>query len=494
LTVADNANATSFKIVGPNDPDGDELSVEITGVPKKGSVTSGNKRLEKGSVVTVDQLAAATYEPERGGVGKVGSFSFLVRDNRGAIVTANIPVTVQQSNRPPESPKEVALQIGRIPLGLREPVDPDGDSLKVTITKVPREGSILLGYQPLVLGDEVAASDLPLLVFHPGSTFTGDAGTFEISIEDSGGAVATTSVRIALPGVSKKEPVATVQEAKVEEPEPASAAVEPEPAPVPVLEVQESEPQTAAVPPELEEPSPEIVPQGGEYKLLTTSNLRAGPNSSFDRIATLDRGTLVAMTGRVVDSDWFKIRTDAGVSGYIYGDLIEKVEGEQVAARSLTDEEPEAQSESSIQVAVGIFEEGSAFKDCDFCPSLVRVPPGSFVMGSKSGHSSERPQHKVDIARAFAIGVYEVTMAEWNACVLDGGCHFRPELEQDASGSLPVFNVSWEDVQEYLVWLSSETGKEYRLPSGATTCGVWLSSIRNGTYRDGFLGTALRLR
>ena len=58
--MADNANATSFKITGLDDPDGDKLSIEITGVPKKGSVTSGNKRLEKGSIVTADQLAAAT--------------------------------------------------------------------------------------------------------------------------------------------------------------------------------------------------------------------------------------------------------------------------------------------------------------------------------------------------------------------------------------------------------------------------------------------------
>jgi formylglycine-generating enzyme required for sulfatase activity len=286
--------------------------------------------------------------------------------------------------------------------------------------------------------------------------------------------VATTSVRIALPGASTKEQVAAIEQTKKEKPETPSASIDPAP------EVEESEIKEAAQPPEPAEEAPDIEPLSGEYRLLTTSNLRAGPSSRYDRIATLDRGTRVTMAGRVTDSDWFQVLTGEGKKGYIFGDLIERVEGEaaeQVAARSLTDEGSATQSDSSIQVAVGIFEEGSTFKDCEFCPSLVRIRPGSFLMGSKSGHSSERPQHRVEIAIAFAIGVFEVTIAEWNACVLGGDCRYRPELDQDTSGSRPVFNVSWEDAQEFIEWLKNETGKEYRLPFETE----WEYAARAGT-------------
>ena len=34
----------------------------------------------------------------------------------------------------------------------------------------------------------------------------------------------------------------------------------------------------------------------------------------------------------------------------------------------------------------------------------------------------ERPQHQVTIESPFAVGVYEVTFAEWDACVNAGGC------------------------------------------------------------------------
>ena len=132
---------------------------------------------------------------------------------------------------------------------------------------------------------------------------------------------------------------------------------------------------------------------------------------------------------------------------------------------------------------------GERFSDCATCPEMVVVPAGSFMMGSPESSSDarprERPQHRVTIGYAFAVGVYEVTFAEWDACVAAGGCGgYRPEDEGWGRGSRPVIHVSWEDAREYVRWLSRETGEEYRLLTEAE----WEYVARAGTATARYWG------
>lgn len=134
---------------------------------------------------------------------------------------------------------------------------------------------------------------------------------------------------------------------------------------------------------------------------------------------------------------------------------------------------------------------GERFRDCASCPEMVVVPAGSFMMGSPASEegrlSEEGPQHLVTIASPFAVGVYEVTFAEWEACVDAGGCGgFRPRDEGWGRGNRPVMNVSREDVQEYVRWLSRETGEPYRLLTEAE----WEYMARAGTEAPRYWGEA----
>ena len=121
-----------------------------------------------------------------------------------------------------------------------------------------------------------------------------------------------------------------------------------------------------------------------------------------------------------------------------------------------------------------------SFRDCEewerWCPDMVVVPAGSFMMGSPEGEAGrygwygweEGPQHRVTIREPFAVGAYEVTFEEWDACLANGGCDgYRPYDEGWGRGRQPVIYVSWQDAQAYVSWLSGKTGKEYRLLSEA---------------------------
>lgn len=117
-------------------------------------------------------------------------------------------------------------------------------------------------------------------------------------------------------------------------------------------------------------------------------------------------------------------------------------------------------------------EAGTVFRDCAGCPEMAVVPPGTYAMGSSDAapwrYRFEKPRHTVTIAAPFAVGVHEVTFAQWDACVKAGGCEgHRPGDEGWGRGRRPVINVSWVDAQGYVQWLSRETGERYRLLSEA---------------------------
>ncbi len=112
---------------------------------------------------------------------------------------------------------------------------------------------------------------------------------------------------------------------------------------------------------------------------------------------------------------------------------------------------------------------GKTFRDCDACPTMVVVPAGSFWQGSDASSPTalkkETPRRMVTIAEPFAVGVFEITMDQWDWCTADGACSTRPGDNGWGRGNRPVIMVSWNDVQEFTSWLSAKTGQRYSLPS-----------------------------
>ena len=121
---------------------------------------------------------------------------------------------------------------------------------------------------------------------------------------------------------------------------------------------------------------------------------------------------------------------------------------------------------ASGSAAVTVTLPGRTFRDCDVCPLMVVVPQRTFTMGSPESEEgrdeSEGPQHEVTIAYSLAVGVYEVTYDEWDACWEAGGCSWHQPAPL-GRGKMPLGLSRVQFFEEYLPWLSERTGQSYRL-------------------------------
>jgi formylglycine-generating enzyme required for sulfatase activity len=110
---------------------------------------------------------------------------------------------------------------------------------------------------------------------------------------------------------------------------------------------------------------------------------------------------------------------------------------------------------------------------------MVFVKGGTFTMGCTSEQgseclNSEKPSHSVTLSD-FYIGKYEVTQKQWVHVMGSNPSYFKGD-------DLPVENISWNDVQEFIRKLNQQTGKRYRLPTEAE----WEYAARGGNKSGGY--------
>ena len=159
------------------------------------------------------------------------------------------------------------------------------------------------------------------------------------------------------------------------------------------------------------------------------------------------RGTYTSPDGRAWTCEW---RRNAIIS--------ETCEYQMVSSPIAVAQVPVVPTSSTVAPAQSVVSAvpGHQFRDCPECPMLVVVPSGNFQMASG---------HRVTIGEPFAVGVYEVMFSEWDACRREGGCSYNPKDLRWGRSSRPAIRVSWKDAQQYIGWLSTKTGRRYRLLS-----------------------------
>ena len=156
---------------------------------------------------------------------------------------------------------------------------------------------------------------------------------------------------------------------------------------------------------------------------------------------------------------------------------------------------------------------GHVFRDCDHCPELVVIPPGTYRMGSPASEEGrdedEGPRHRVVVANAIAVGTAEVTRGEYARFVRETGHSGEDSCRTfeggkwklrsgrdwrdpgyDQTDRHPAVCVNWDDAQRYVAWLSRETGEAYRLPSESE----WEYAARGGTDTSRHWGDGARIQ
>lgn len=104
---------------------------------------------------------------------------------------------------------------------------------------------------------------------------------------------------------------------------------------------------------------------------------------------------------------------------------------------------------------------------------FIRLLSGTFTMGSPDDEAGrdkdEGPAHLVSLD-AFYIGKYEVTQAQWEKIMGKNRSTTGPS-------DLPVVNISWFDVHDFLTRLNKKSNIQYRLPTEAE----WEYACRAGS-------------
>ena len=449
LELSDRADPEPLRIGRPTDPDDDQLFAQISGLPRGGSVRIGDRMVLIGDYLTVEQLAATSFKPDATVVGDAGRFDFAIMDGRGGVARGGVAITITPSNRAPVVAGPRTVRALANPLGIEPPVDPDGDPLTITVTAVPDRGMVRDGATLVRPGDRLPPEGLARLTFDPEQEAAGPAGAFAYLTEDGKGGrtTGTVTLEIAPPGAAPTAPA-------------------------------------------LEESLWQMV-KGSREAADFEAFLRLFGNGTYAKPAREKLGALTPAAKPAAKAP--EVAAAEPQPPPPPPPVVEAASPpappSPVAPQAKPEPEQVAAAPANGNGAVRNHSRSASFRDCPDCPMMVRITPGSFVMGSDLGDRSERPAHRVTIAKPFAIGAYEVTVAEWRACVEGGGCTGGMPRMTKPNDATPIHNISWLEAQAYTKWLSQKTGQRYRLPTEAE----WEYAARGGTtgryWWDGQTGT-----
>jgi formylglycine-generating enzyme required for sulfatase activity len=124
--------------------------------------------------------------------------------------------------------------------------------------------------------------------------------------------------------------------------------------------------------------------------------------------------------------------------------------------------------------------------------TMVRIPAGSFVMGSETGYADEQPRAVITIDKPFWMSETEISNGQYEQYDPEHDTRYIDEHGKDQAvpGYIanhvdqPVARVSWREAMRFCTWLSGKTGKKVSLPTEAQ----WEWAARGGTDSQFYYG------
>ncbi len=423
-------------LLNDSDPDGDPLIVTAVGAPLHGTatITSGGGKV--------------TYTPNSGYVG-TDDFIYTISDGRGGTDLATVAVTVANSNANPLAEDDSATTPKNTPVDiavLANDHDPDGDSLVVSAVGTPSNGSAVI------------KTGSKLIRYTPAGAYTG-ADSFTYTISDGRGGTDTATVSITVTGIpGNTVPIAFYDSISTQKNAPVVIDVlandsDPDGNVLTITAVGNPSHGTAEI------------TSSGKNVTYTPADAYSGTDSFTYTISDGKGGAATATVSVVVldvsDGEYLVIDISSAASAASYS--YQYLDAAHLDP-ALTDDAYKTGKILLKKVAAGTFTMGS--------------PPG------ETGRFSNEPQHKVTLDKAFYVGVFEITQAQYRNVMGENPSFYQGDER-------PVENVSWDNVRggtwpslpgnpassSFMGKISSKTGISFELPTEAE----WEYACRAGT-------------
>lgn len=251
--------------------------------------------------------------------------------------------------------------------------------------------------------------------------------------------------------------------------------------PMPLFASARSSPHWSLIPSAYARESSRFVEIVAEGRGRNLDHAKEQAWSNFTREATQRLEVIVADVLKSEDANWAKMSTQARK------DSATRIAVTLIPLRRVVDTQSNLTGQGDYSYKI------KARFDLDFVeqtirkipvpslpkePSIVKIAPGCFQMGTPEpevGRFNDEQLHQVCV-KGFSLATKEVTFREYDSFADETG-RPRPNDQGWGRGERPVVNVSWNDATAYAEWLSSTTGKDYRLPTEAE----WEYAARAGT-------------
>lgn len=230
-----------------------------------------------------------------------------------------------------------------------------------------------------------------------------------------------------------------------------------------------------AFPIKLFEPAPDLPPCG-----LNTKSSRTWVNIYDAKDNRNIYGFCALPSSQELDSIWFGVSVGVSPPDAIYVQLIDRKENKIYLSNTVTLPK-DSNLDSTVSSVTPSSDQQTITNSIGM--EFVLIPAGEFDMGSPSSEKGryddrEGPIHRVKIAKAFYMGKYMVTQKQWRDIMGTNPSYFKGD-------NLPVGDVEWNDVQEFIRKLNGKEGNyKYRLPSESE----WEYAARAGTTTRYFFG------